>query len=132
MEIKRKMAESKGVIKIQNMDQLKNVFNEAKVVIVDFFANWCGPCKIIAPVLEAEAKEWTVKYPTAAFVTVDVDAFSDFASKAKVTAMPTFKIYKGEIDIDTAPLEVLDEVIGANPEKLKRALSVQIPKNCGE
>ena len=57
--------------------------------VVDFFAEWCGPCKMIAPVLE----QFAGKYPNVNFLKVDVDELKDVSQREEVSAMPTFKLY---------------------------------------
>ena len=59
------------------------------IVVVDFFANWCGPCKMMAPVLEQIAKELDGK---ATFYKVDVDQDEDLARKFGVMMIPTIVI----------------------------------------
>jgi thioredoxin 1 len=60
------------------------------LVIIDFFATWCGPCKKIAPVYEELAK----KYDTVTFLKVDVDESQEIASQFDISAMPTFVFLK--------------------------------------
>ncbi|XP_051206795.1 thioredoxin H-type-like [Lolium perenne] len=61
-----------------------------KLVIIDFTAKWCGPCRFIAPVFVQYAKE----FPGAIFLTVDVDELTDVTEEYKITAMPTFVFIK--------------------------------------
>ncbi|PIL27794.1 hypothetical protein GSI_10947 [Ganoderma sinense ZZ0214-1] len=66
-------------------------------IIVDFFATWCGPCKVIAPIFEQLASH----YPNGVFLKVDVDKVPPIAQKYQVTAMPTFIVIKesGVVDM---------------------------------
>lgn len=68
----------------------------AKLVVVDFTASWCGPCKRIAPFFE----ELSSKYPRAVFLKVDVDECQDTAAAHGVTAMPTFIFFRNKTRID--------------------------------
>lgn len=62
-----------------------------KPVMVDFFAEWCGPCKMIAPVIEELAGEYA---DTAIISKVDVDADHDLAHRFGVMSIPTLMIFK--------------------------------------
>jgi len=59
-------------------------------VLVDFYADWCGPCKMIAPVLEEVARE----IPAAKVVKVDVDANPELASRYGISSIPTLLVFK--------------------------------------
>ena len=64
-------------------------------VLVDFFAEWCGPCKAMAPALDAVAKDLTGKVK---IVKLDVDANPNITNKYAIQAMPTLILFKnGEI-----------------------------------
>jgi thioredoxin len=66
--------------------------DDSRIVVVDFFAQWCGPCKVIAPEFEKLATE----YSQVAFVKVDVDVNSESAQKYRIRAMPTFIFFRGK------------------------------------
>lgn len=61
------------------------------VVVVDFFATWCGPCKMLTPVFEELSAELQGK---AKFAKVDIDQSPDIASKFQVVNVPTVKVFK--------------------------------------
>ena len=96
-----------GVKQINDKSEFDALIAGDKVVAVDFTAVWCGPCKMIGPVFVKMADEFT----NIEFVKVDVDEAEEIAASQAVTAMPTFKFYKGGAKID--------ELVGANAEKLK-------------
>ncbi|RLV89088.1 Thioredoxin-1 [Spathaspora sp. JA1] len=81
------------------------------LVVVDFFATWCGPCKMIAPLLEKFSSE----YPQVKFLKVDVDQFGSIAQEYEVTSMPTIIFFKNG--------QQVQKVIGANPAALKSAIA---------
>ena len=66
-------------------DNFKEVVQSDKTVLLDFWANWCGPCKMLAPILDEVAE----KHPDVTFVKVDVDRNLDATRKFRVSAMPT-------------------------------------------
>jgi len=69
-----------------------DVINSELPVLVDFWAEWCGPCKMIAPVLDAIAEEYEGKLKV---VKVDVDANNESPAKYGVRGIPTLILFKG-------------------------------------
>lgn len=85
-------------IHIKDSNEFDTKLTEAgnSLVVVDFFAQWCGPCKLIAPKIEELAAE----YPDVVFLKVDVDECEDIASDYEITAMPTFVFIKNKKKVD--------------------------------
>lgn len=92
----------------QEYDGLKNT--AGKLIVVDFSAEWCGPCKFIAPTFEEYAKTYT----DAIFIHVDIDTLEDLPDGADVRGVPTFKFIKDG--------KVLEQFSGANKDKLKELI----------
>ena len=67
------------------------VIKSAEPVVVDFFAEWCGPCKAMAPALEQVAQEMAGKVKV---VKIDVDQNPDTTQKYRIQAMPTLLLFK--------------------------------------
>jgi thiol-disulfide isomerase/thioredoxin len=65
--------------------------NNDKMIIVDYFATWCGPCRSSAPLYHKLSNE--PEYENVIFLKCDVDAAADVAQAHQITSMPTFKIY---------------------------------------
>lgn len=82
-----------------------------KLVVVDFYADWCGPCQMMAPVFEELSQEMEkVK-----FIKVNVDENSQLASQYGVFSIPTFLIFKNG--------QVIGQMVGAmSKEKLKEEI----------
>jgi len=88
--------------------QLKDAGN--KLVVIDFYATWCGPCKMIAPKLE----EMAAQFSDVIFLKVDVDDNEEVASVYEISCMPTFIFIKNSVKIS--------EFSGANHEKIKELI----------
>lgn len=86
-----------------------------KPVLVDFYAEWCGPCKKLGPVLEDFAKD----HPEIRVVKVDVDKNSELTSRYGVQSMPTLIVFRdgktGPPSVGLVPKEYLAELTQAKP-----------------
>ena len=78
-------------IKITTDNFEEEVLNSEKPVLIDFFATWCGPCKMMAPVLEQLSREMEGK---AKIVKVDVDESEDLAVRFGIMSIPTMILFK--------------------------------------
>lgn len=83
-------------VTIDNFDQ--EVLNSDKPVLVDFWAEWCGPCKMLLPVVEELAGEVT----NAKICKVNVDEQPDLAAKFRVMSIPTLIVFKDGKAVKTA------------------------------
>jgi len=106
---------------INTMDQFDAIISRAKeenkVVLVDYTAAWCGPCKVISPVLDkfAEAADSS----KIEFYKVDVDEATDITVKAGISSMPTFRTYNSK---NPLPNKDYAEQKGAVPAKLEKLI----------
>jgi len=82
---------------VSEVDFNEVVLNYEGVVLVDFWATWCGPCKMIAPVVEEVSNEVS----NARFVKIDVDENENLANKYQISSIPTLMIFKNGTPVDT-------------------------------
>ena len=100
---------SDKVLHISDDDFQNEVVNSDKPVLVDFWANWCGPCKMIGPFIEELAEEMdNVK-----FVKIYIDKNSEYAAKLGVMSIPNLILYK-----DGA---IINRQVGALPKNELKA-----------
>ncbi|CAO3630254.1 unnamed protein product [Mucor hiemalis] len=94
----------------KSVAEFEQLIAQDKLVIVDFHATWCGPCKLIAPKLDKFAAD----YSDAVFAKVDVDEVPDVAAKYEVRAMPTIMYFRNG--------QKIAEVVGANVAKIESTI----------
>ena len=87
------------------------VIKSAEPVVVDFFAEWCGPCKAMAPALDQVAQEMAGKVKV---VKIDVDQNPEITQRFRIQAMPTLMLFKDG--------KVIGQIVGAVPRAKIEAL----------
>lgn len=108
---------NQGVVRVRDEDFESQVVQSKIPVLVDFYADWCGPCKIIAPTMETLSNEYSGRIK---FVKVNVDESQEVATRYDIMSIPTAMIFeKGTVK---------DSIIGAYPaatyrQHLDRALN---------
>lgn len=94
-------------VEITDSNFQNEVLQSDKPVLLDFWAEWCGPCKMISPVVEELAKEYDGKLKVGK---VDVDSNQQTSMQYGIRSIPTLLIFKGG--------KVVDQLVGAVPKKM--------------
>jgi thioredoxin 1 len=101
---------SEGVREVTTDTWEKEVMNSAGLVMIDFWAVWCGPCRIVAPTVEELSKEYSGKVK---IMKLNTDENPDIASKFKIMGIPTLMFFKDG--------QKVDQVVGAVPKPQLKA-----------
>ena len=104
-----------ATVKIDKNNFQSDVLQASEPVVVDFWAEWCGPCKMIAPALEEIATELDGKVKVAK---LNIDENPELAAQFGVRSIPTLMLFKGgevaDIKVGAAPKTALSAWIGSN------------------
>ncbi|POR31320.1 Thioredoxin-like protein 1, partial [Tolypocladium paradoxum] len=104
---------SKAPVVISSKEQFNNILKSSTIVVADFFADWCGPCKAIAPIYETLSA--SLSRPGAVtFVKINSDNNTDLAEEYSVSSLPTFLLFRDG--------KVTQKVQGANPSELREVV----------
>lgn len=87
------------------------VLQSDKPVLVDFYADWCGPCKMMAPLVDQLAAEYEGK---AVVGKLNIDDEEDIAAQYRVMTIPTLAVFKNG--------KLVDKLIGVNPKEAVKAM----------
>lgn len=97
-----------SVIKLNDQNFSEEVLDYKGVCVVDFYADWCGPCKIMEPILDEVAKE----EKEVKFGKLDVDGSRETASKFRIMSIPTILIFKdGELKKQLSGVQEKEDLI---------------------
>ena len=97
-----------------SLETLESTIEENDIVLIDFWADWCGPCKMFAPTYEKVSEE----YDNIVFAKVDTEAHQELASQFQIRSIPTLVVFKDQVGIFAQP--------GALPEEGLRDLIGQV------
>ncbi len=94
-----------SIINLTKDSYHNEVMETEKVVVIDFWATWCGPCKMMAPVVEEVSKD----YPDVKVCKVNVDEEPELSNAFKIVSIPTIVVIKNG--------EIIDSVVGYRPKE---------------
>jgi len=110
--LKRRLKMAGKVVEIHNKDEFEEIVKNEPVVFVDFYADWCMPCKIMVPIIEDLAKEYAGRVT---FLKVNVDKNRELAYEFSIMSIPSFYIFKDS--------KLVERLVGALPKnKIKEVL----------
>ena len=98
------MVESENIIEITSKEQFDEAVKSENLTIVDFWAVWCGPCRVLKPLLHKIAGE----HPEIQLLTVDVDQNQELAAQYDINSIPAVFFFK--------KWEIVDSFVGVMPE----------------
>jgi thioredoxin 1 len=102
---RRKVCMAEGMVELTGANWEKEVIQSKGVVMIDFWAAWCGPCRMIAPSIEELAKEYSGRIKVGK---LNTDENSDVASRYKIMGIPTVIFFKDG--------QKVDQLVGAVPK----------------
>lgn len=91
-----------NALKVESSTWEKEVLQADKLVMVDFWASWCGPCQVVAPVVEELATEYSGKVKV---MKLNTDENPEIAGKYRIMGIPTLMFFKGG--------KIADQIVGA-------------------
>ena len=102
------MTENKPIF-LSTKDNFRDLINSNPVVLVDFYADWCGPCKKLDPIIEDKTKNKSIKV-----IKVSVDDFQDLAEEYNVASVPNVFLFKNG--------KIVDSFVGFDLNGLERLI----------
>ncbi|MGQ7788637.1 thioredoxin [Nesterenkonia sp. K-15-9-6] len=108
-------------------EEFQKTLEDNDILLVDFWADWCGPCKQFAPIYEQVSEE----HPDVTFAKVDTEAEQELAAAASITSIPTLMAFREKVLVFSQPgalnAEQLNEVItavkGLDMEEIHRQIA---------
>lgn len=114
-------------------NEFEKLILESPIVFVDFWAEWCGPCKMFGPVYEAASE----KHPDIVFAKVDTEAEQSLAGAAGITSIPTLMAFRDGVllfrEAGALPAPSLEELItaikGVDMEDIRKQIAAEEAKS---
>ena len=107
-----------NIIEITNQEEFWRIFNEDKPLMIDFYAEWCAPCKSLSPVFDELSRIYNENLT---IVKVDIEANPEIAQKFLVRSIPTVVTSKSG--------EIVQGVVGAKPAIFYKNMADEVIRN---
>jgi thioredoxin 1 len=112
-----------------SMENLESTISGNEIVLIDFWADWCGPCKMFAPTYEKVSEE----YPNIVFAKVDTEAHQQLAGQFQIRSIPTLVVFKDQIGIFSQPgalpeeglTDLIDQVVNLDMDDVRKEIAEQ-------
>lgn len=104
-----------NIIDITNQEEFWKIFNEDKPLMIDFYAEWCAPCKSLSPVFEELSNMYNESLTV---VKVDIEANQEIAQKFMVRSIPTVVTSKSG--------EIIKGIVGAKPANFYKKMAEEV------
>jgi len=109
-----------------NTENLESTITDNDIVVIDFWADWCGPCQAFKPIFEAAAEN----HEGVTFASVDTEDQPELAAMFQIRSIPTLVVFRDQIPIygqpGMLPAEGLDELIGKVKELDMEEVKAQV------
>lgn len=110
-----------------NKDSFEQTINAHDMVIIDFWASWCGPCKTFAPIFERVSN----RYPNVIFGKVETDDQQELAQAFQIRSIPTLMIFREQIIIFSQPgmlpepqfVELVEKALALDMDEVRKEIS---------
>jgi thioredoxin 1 len=112
-----------------NKDNFQQIISDNNMVIVDFWASWCGPCKTFAPIFEKVSEQ----FPDMVFAKVETDQQQELAGSFQIKSIPTLMIFREQIIIFSQPgmlpeehlVEILGKASALDMDEIRKEVAKQ-------
>ncbi len=110
--------ESKTLLRLNAKDFDREILQSAAPAVVDFYADWCGPCRMVSPIIESLSREYSGRVK---FAKIDTDANQDLAARFDIMSIPTVIVFKNG--------KIQEQIVGAAPASHYRQKIDSVLKN---
>ncbi len=110
--------ESKALLRLDGKDFDREILQSTVPAVVDFYADWCAPCRMVSPVIESLSREYSGRVK---FAKIDTDANQDLAERFNIMSIPTVIVFKNG--------KIHEQIVGAAPASQYRQKIDSVLKN---